>query len=205
MEAKLKKKIVVYIHGKGGSNEEAKHYVRLFPEYDVIGFNYTAQTPWEAKNEFNCFFNSLICKTESIILIANSIGAYFAMSADIDAHVQKAYFISPIVSMENLICCMMKNNGVTENELKEKGTIYTNSGDELSWKYLSYVKNHPPKWNTSTEILYASKDNFTSYETIRQFAEKHNANLTVMDGGEHWFHTKEQMLFADNWIRKHEV
>lgn len=29
-----------------------------------------------------------------------------------------------------------------------------------------------------------------------------NASLTVLDGGEHWFHTPEQMRFLDDWIRK---
>ncbi|SHK90194.1 hypothetical protein SAMN05216582_12334 [Selenomonas ruminantium] len=33
------------------------------------------------------------------------------------------------------------------------------------------------------------------------FAEKHQAGLTVMEGGEHWFHTEEQMAFLDAWIR----
>ncbi len=47
-------------------------------------------------------------------------------------------------------------------------------------------------------ILYGSKD--TSYENIAAFAEKHNAKLTVMENGEHWFHTEEQMRFLDNWI-----
>jgi len=26
--------------------------------------------------------------------------------------------------------------------------------------------------------------------------------LTVMKGGEHWFHTKEQMAFLDAWIKR---
>ena len=25
-----------------------------------------------------------------------------------------------------------------------------------------------------------------------------------MEGGEHWFHTEEQMCFLDEWIRHHE-
>jgi hypothetical protein len=41
-----------------------------------------------------------------------------------------------------------------------------------------------------------------SIETITDFALKHNATLTVMESGEHWFHTEEQMLFLDNWIKK---
>ena len=36
--------------------------------------------------------------------------------------------------------------------------------------------------------------------TISGFAEKHNALLTVMENGEHWFHTEEQMRFLDGWI-----
>ena len=41
-----------------------------------------------------------------------------------------------------------------------------------------------------------------SLETITDFANKHQATLTVMEGGEHWFHTEEQMLFLDNWIKE---
>ena len=28
------------------------------------------------------------------------------------------------------------------------------------------------------------------------------ADLTVMPGGEHWFHTEEQMQFLDQWLRR---
>ena len=38
-------------------------------------------------------------------------------------------------------------------------------------------------------------------EAIKAFAEKNNAELTVMPGGEHWFHTKEQKQFLDYWIK----
>ena len=31
------------------------------------------------------------------------------------------------------------------------------------------------------------------------------ATLTVMEGGEHWFHTEEQMAFLDNWIKEKNV
>ncbi|MCI7759501.1 MAG: alpha/beta hydrolase, partial [[Eubacterium] saphenum] len=41
----------------------------------------------------------------------------------------------------------------------------------------------------------------TSIETVSEFAEKTGAILTVMNDGEHWFHTDEQMEFLDNWIR----
>ena len=53
------------------------------------------------------------------------------------------------------------------------------------------------KWKTS--LLNMILDNI---ETIRDFAKKHPAALTIMEGGEHWFHTEEQMRFLDDWIMK---
>lgn len=47
--------IVVYVHGKGGSAQEAEHYKALFPDCEVIGFDYHAQSPWEATEEFSGF------------------------------------------------------------------------------------------------------------------------------------------------------
>ena len=138
---------------------------------------------------------------EPIFLIANSIGAFFSMHADIDSLIEKAYFISPIVDMEKLITDMMAWANVTEDELKKQGVIHTGFGEDLSWEYLSYVRSHPIHWDCPTAILYGSRDDLTSYDTIKAFAEKHTAALTVMENGEHWFHTKEQMKFLDEWIK----
>lgn len=133
-------------------------------------------------------------------MIANSIGAYLAMNALADKEIGKAYFISPVVDMERLIADMMKRSGVTESELSDKKEIPTSFGETLSYDYLCYVRNNPLKWNIQTHILYGEKDNLTSYETVSAFAENIHATLTVMKGGEHYFHTEEQMRFADEWI-----
>ena len=79
--------------------------------------------------------------------------------------------------------------------------IETSFGQELSWEYLSYVRRHPIDWKVPTHILYGSQDNLTSFETISEFAEQTGATLTVMDNGEHWFHTEEQMRFLDRWLK----
>ena len=92
---------------------------------------------------------------------------------------------------------------MTQAELKAKSVIRTIFGEDLSWDYLCYVRDHPISWDVPTQILYGENDNLTSYETIRAFTERHNAILTVMEGGEHWFHTEKQMQFLDDWIRKH--
>ena len=114
----------------------------------------------------------------------------------------RAYLISPIVDMENLICNMMQWSNVTEQELAEKREIATNFGEMLSWEYLCYVRRHPMIWNVPTCILYGEHDNLTSIETVSAFAKQHHADLTVMPGGEHWFHADKQMQFLDHWIKK---
>ena len=196
------KNLVIYVHGKGGNADEALHYKSLFPEADVLGFDYKAETPWDAKTEFPVCFDSVAADYDEVILIANSIGAFFSMNALGNKPIKQAYFISPMVNLEKLICNMMMWAGVSEDELREKKTVPTNFGETLSWEYLCYVRENPIEWSIPTKILYGSNDNLTSLETMREFAQRIGAPLTVMDGGEHWFHTAEQMVFLDKWIRR---
>ena len=191
---------IIYVHGKGGSAGEAAHYKPLFPNCEVIGFDFRSQTPWEAKEEFPAFFAQQRQCCDRLILIANSIGAFFSMSALDETLVDRAYFISPVVDMENLIGNMMQWANVMEQELAEKREIATDFGETLSWHYLCYVREHPIVWNVPTRILYGEHDNLISMETVSAFAERCHAKLTVMPGGEHWFHTAEQMRFLDDWI-----
>ena len=195
------KDLVLYIHGKGGNAAESEHYRPLFPGYLVMGLDYQTFSPWETGTEIRDAVEKLKNGYENITLIANSIGAYFSMDAGINGLIDRAYFISPIVDLERLIRDMMAWANVTEEQLKEKKVISTNFGEDLSWDYLCYVRRHPIRWNTPTEILYGKNDNLTSRETVEDFAEEHNAGLTVMENGEHWFHTEEQMRFLDEWIR----
>ena len=195
------KKLVIYVHGKGGTAEEAMHYRTLFVESDVIGFDYKSQNPWEAKREFSDFYDLHSKEYNSVILVANSIGAFFSMHALAEKNISKALFISPISNMEKLITNMMIWSNVTEEELCRKKEISTGFGETLSWEYLCYVRKHPIKWNIPTCILYGANDNLPSLVTVSEFAEHIGASLTIMNDGEHWFHTNEKMEFLDNWIR----
>ena len=62
------------------------------------------------------------------------------------------------------------------------------------------MRAHPVTWRVPTRILYGEHDALTSLETVSDFAERHHAALTVMPGGEHWFHTEARMRFLDDWI-----
>ena len=191
---------IVYVHGKGGSAEEAEHYRGLFPEAEVVGFDYHAQTPWEAREEFPQFFAEQRKRCDHLTLIANSIGAFFAMSSLDATLIDQARFISPVVDMEKLIGNMMMWANVTERELAEKSEIPTRFGETLSWPYLCYVREHPIVWQVPTRILYGEHDTLTDLEIISAFAKRVGAELTIMQGGEHWFHTEQQMRFLDDWI-----
>ena len=140
-------KTIIYIHGKGGNAEEAIHYKPLFGNCDVIGFDYESQTPWEAREEFPKFFDTVCRNAQPVEIIANSIGAFFSMNALTDKKISKAYFISPVVDMKKLISDMMLWANVTEEELKCRKNIPTAFGETLSWEYLCYVKEHPVAWN----------------------------------------------------------
>ena len=195
------KKAVLYIHGRGGNPGEAEHYRPLFPDCDVFGAEYAGDTPWEAAPELSACFDDLAARYGSVTLIANSIGAYFAVNALRDRKPERAFFISPVADMEGLILGMMAREGVTEEELERRKTVVTGSGEVLSWEYLTWVREHPIRWQVPTHILCGERDGLTDLSAMTRFAEDCGADLTVMKGGEHWFHTEEQMRFLDGWIR----
>ncbi len=193
------KKTLVYIHGRGGNPKGADQYSHLFTGYEIIGFDYKSAAPWEAKIEFPEYFTKLYKKRGSLTVLAESIGAYFAVESGIGRFTEKAFFISPVVYMERLIGRMMSHDRISEDELREKGEIVTQDGI-LSWKYLSYVKNRPIEWNVPTDILYGECDRLIPKNDIDEFTARCGASLTVMKGGEHWFHTEKQMSFLESWL-----
>ena len=195
------KNVVIYIHGKYGTVEEAEYYKKFFNEADIIGFEYTSEYPWDFQKEFSNFIDNIYTKYKKISIIANSIGAYFTMLSLTNKNIEKAFFISPIVDMEKLITDMMFLENITEEELYKKKKIKTSFGETLSWDYLTFARKNPIEWNIPTYILYGENDDLTSYETILNFTNKSKANLTIMKGGEHWFHTDEQIEFLNNWIK----
>ena len=195
----------VYLHGKGGNAREAERYRALLPGWRVTGLDYRAQTPWEAREEFLAYFKAARRDGTKVLVIANSIGAFFAMQALDETRVDRALFVSPVVDMERLIETMMAGEGITEPELRQRGEIKTEFGETLSWRYLQDVRQHPIQWRVPTAILYGSGDALMPRETVEAFARRTGAALTVMEDGEHWFHTKAQMQFLDAWVRANTV
>ena len=168
----------------------------------MLGVDYRGELPWEAAPQIAAAYDEARRQYDHIVLLANSIGAYFAMLALQGRAPDRALFVSPVLDMEWLILDMMGRAEVSEQTLRERGEIPTDFGETLSWEYLSYVREHPIAWQAPTEILYAGGDHLVSRQSVERFAAEHGAGLTVLEDGEHWFHTEEQLAFLDNWVKK---
>ena len=195
------KKAIIYIHGKGGRSLEINQYKESCLGFDMVGIDYNEYLPWIVEKQIKSVYEKIEKTYDEIYILANSIGAYFAMHSLQKVNIKKALFISPILDMEQLILNMMNLANVSEETLCEKKEISTDFGETLSWKYLCFVRENPIVWNIPTEILYGEKDNLTSRETVDKFIKNHNAHLTVMENGEHRFHTEEQLIFLNNWLK----
>ncbi len=141
-----------------------------------------------------------------ISLFACSMGAYFSLLTYRDTSLKTALFLSPVVDMERIIRNMMMWFEVTPEQLEREGTIDTPVGQKLYWDYFCYVSEHPvDRWNADTHILYGAKDNLVEFDTINGFTEKFPCTLEIMDDGEHYFHTDEQLKRYRKWLSTHIV
>lgn len=208
------KRLWLFLHGQMGYKEEAEAFAKIvcpkgtqvlsmdLPGHGARQGRNEELNPWTVVPELQAVMDWARVRWDSISLRANSIGAYFAMLS-FDAP-DKALLVSPILDMERLILDMMGWANVTERELSEKGEIATSFGQTLSWAYLCYVREHPVQnWQCPIYVLYAGQDNMTSRQIVEEFTLQHGAQLTIMDNGEHWFHTPEQREVLQTWEASH--
>lgn len=195
------KKLFLYVHGKGGSYKEEEIFQNYILNADVVGIDYDDYRPWITRDVILKSYLKLAPQYDEVNIIANSIGAYFSMLALNGQDIKSAYFISPVLDMERLILDMMSWANVTESELEKRKEIPTDFGETLSFEYLTYVRNNPLKWDIKTYILYGERDSLIPFETVRNYIKNHDANLTIMKGGEHYFHTQKQLDCLKNWLK----
>ena len=207
--------LFLYIHGKMGCKEEAARFAEIVcPKgYQVLSIDLPGHgertgemerfVPWEVVPELQAVYEFSQQRWKKISLYANSIGAYFSLLAFRNAKPEKSLFVSPILDMEKLIHDMLGWAGVTQEQLHQAGEIPTAFGETLSWEYLTYAAEHRiTKWDSPTAILYAGQDHLTVRETVEEFARRFGCSVTVMENGEHWFHTEEQLAVLDTWLQK---
>lgn len=208
-------RLYLFIHGKCGCKEEAEAFANIvcrkgwqvlsidLPEHGERKQEINMFNPWTAVPELQLVRDYIKQRWKTIGLRANSIGAWFSLQAYENETFEKCLFVSPILDMAHLICNMMHWASLSEAMLQEKQEIETAFGETLSWKYLTYAKAHPiAKWESPTAVLYADHDNLTERYIVEDFCKHYNAQLDVMENGEHWFHTPQQLDVLKHWSEK---
>lgn len=195
------KKVAVYIHGLKGSAKEAEDYSYLEDEYDVVGLDYKDGNPWELGGFLRQEFEKLTRNYKKIIVIANSIGAFYAYEYLSDFNIKQAFFISPIASMFQIVFNILMSNGIKRDELKAKKFITLDNGQTLSYDFYEHVSKEKDNWKVPTEILYGSHDELVYIENIVDFLADHpQSKLTIKSEAGHYFHTLEEKEFIKKWI-----
>lgn len=209
-------RVWLYVHGKHGCKEEGEVFARVvcpkgwqvlavdLPEHGARRGGPAGFDPWHAVPELQAVLAWARRRWPRAALRATSLGAWFSMLAFGGEALERALFVSPVLDMEKLIRDMMLWAGIDEQRLRAEGEIATDFGETLSWRYFVYAKEHPiTRWDVPTEILYADGDNLTGRETVDAFVGRFGCGLTVMENGEHWFHTPEQLAVLEQWSMAH--
>lgn len=209
-------RLYLFVHGKCGCKEEGAAFAEIvcskgwqvlaidLPEHGERQGGEPGFDPWHVVPDLRSMLAYARRQWCHIALRATSIGAWFSMQAFAGEPLEKALFVSPVLDMEQLIRNRMLWAGVDERRLQAEQEIAADFGETLSWRYLQYTKEHSVTvWHTSTAILYPGRDNLTSRTTVDEFVRRFGGYLTIMEDGEHWFHTSEQLAVLRNWEEAH--
>lgn len=207
-------KLCLFVHGQGGCKEEGERTAKILcplgysvlaidlPQHGERKNDSTEFAPWSVTGELRSVMEYARSRFESVSLFANSIGAWFSMLTFAENPPKNCFFVSPVLDMNRLIERMMQWADVTPERLEREGEIPTDFGQTLSHRYRQFALDNPiTHWNSKTAVLYGSEDNLIERETVDAFCKKHGCELTVLEGGEHWFHTESQLKFMTDWFK----
>lgn len=205
-------KVWLYVHGKQSAKEAAGRFAETvcargwqvlsadLPEHGERSGGPVPLDPWHAVPELREIFAWASRRWGRKALRCTSLGTWFSLLALEGEPLERALFVSPVLDMELLILDMMQWAGISEESLEAAGELPTDLGETLSWEYLQYARTYKIEdWDTPTSILYAGGDTLIRREAVEYFARRFGAELTVMENGEHWFHTPEQVAFLRRW------
>lgn len=174
-------KVFLFVHGLGGNKEESLAFsqVAVPKGYQVLGIDIPLdKNPWEVLPLMDRVRDYLFSRWGSVSLRANSIGCWYSLLSFQGRDLSIALFVSPILDMKKYI-----------------ETLPSRDDDYYDW----VVKHPVEKWNVPTFVLRPDKDLAVGEECVREFISLHGCRLTVMEGGEHWFHTPSQLSFMKKW------
>lgn len=155
----------------------------------------------ECVNELSIIMDYVKQRAEQVYLFGCSMGAYFSLLAYKNDNINYAWFLSPVTDMERLINNIMRQFEITEEQLCKKKKV-DNPIEPLYWDYYCYVREHPIiEWKHPTSILRGEYDTLCEYEAVSTFAKENQCELEEQKGGEHWFHTPQQLEYFRKWIQ----
>ena len=209
-------KLVIAAHGSHSSKSD--DCIRIFSEeavtfgYQVLSFDFPKHGDrinepepcmvQECVKELKEILTYAKSIADKIYLFACSMGAYFSLLAYKDDEIEHALFLSPVTDMERIIHNIMAQFNVTEERFRKEKTI-ENPVETLYWDYYRYIRENPVAyWEHPTSILYGEHDTMCEYEYVFGFAKRFHCDFTVQAGGEHWFHTPEELGDYRSWIRE---
>ncbi len=211
-------KVYIAVHGNMSNKED--EVIQILAEiainrgFQVLSFDLPEHGERANNKEYLCKVQNCISdlnkimeyaknRYKAISLWACSMGAYFSLFTYKNEDIDNCLFLSPVVNMKVVIDNMMTLSNVTEDMLKEKQEIKTDFGAVLYWDYYEFVKENPINiWNKKTSILYGNKDNMQDEVLIKDFANRFNCNLSIVENCEHYFHTEEQLNLYEKWLSK---
>lgn len=155
---------------------------------------------WQTVPELRAILHQLRTRWPRISLHATSIGMWLSLQAFCGEAFDLCLFVSPLLDMTAMIHGMMAAAGVDEVRLAREKEIPTASGQTLSWDYLCWARAHPVRaLCPNTQILYSSGDTLIPHESVEAFAAQNGCRLTILDGGEHWLHTPDELSALARW------
>ncbi|MCI1779612.1 MAG: GNAT family N-acetyltransferase [Bacteroidales bacterium] len=185
-------KLFVAVHGKMSKKDDA--VILILAEeavkrgYGVLSFDLpehgdrrNGPDKCNARNcvrDLNKIMDYAAVVSGDISLFACSMGAYFSLIAYKDIPLKKALFLSPVTDMVKLVEKTMPSGGLSKEELED----------------YNYIKANPiTKWSVPTTIISGSEDNICNKDDLSAFVNRYSCRLEVVNGAEHYFHTKEQL------------
>ena len=174
-------KVFLFVHGLHGRKEEALDFAEVaVPKgYQVMGIDLPVERkPWEVTPLLNEVCDYLYQNWKSVSIRANSIGSWYSLLAFQGKEIERALLVSPLLDMQKYI---------EEQPSREE--------DYYNW----VAKNPVDHWDAPTYILRPENDLVVSETVGRDFISQHKCQITTMPGGEHWFHTPEQLAFLRTW------
>lgn len=208
-------KLIIAVHGSHSSKiddciwilaeEAAKHTYQVL-SFDLPCHGERIYEPEPGKlqpylEDLNQIMNFAKQSYQIISLFACSMGAYFSLLAYKDEKLANCWFLSPVLNMRQVIEYIMQQINVTHEQLKEQKVI-SNPYETLYWDYYCSVLANPiDKWPFPTTILRGEHDTLCNAASTADFVARFHCRLQEQPGGEHWFHTPEQLEYYRQWLQ----